>query len=345
MKVEQDTWTIKKLIKQKNWINLNPIWQRGPAWREPRQVLLIDSILREMDIPKVYLRKLGAGAPFKFDAVDGQQRLRALWEFFDDKLPLQYVEPLDIVDGHSINGKTFSQLHQDLQDRFSNFQVSIAQIKEATNDEITNLFSRLQMGVSLNPAELRNAILGPATHVVTAMAQHRFFEYSKIPDIRYKRQDYLTHIMAIAAFEGARNIKAPDLRIFVREYNSKDTATLLELAAGVGEALNVVHEVNQLLNFSIIHKWIFVDLCWFVLRRLKRGDVIEAQVLAKSFAAFDKYRREHTRAPEKVLDPNGLPSKLRRHMYNYLVAFKTQGGTKENLRARAQAFDAFCANV
>ena len=58
MKIRQETWTVNELVKNKSKINLNPSWQRGPAWKLPRQVLLIDSILRGMDIPKVYLRSL-----------------------------------------------------------------------------------------------------------------------------------------------------------------------------------------------------------------------------------------------------------------------------------------------
>ena len=56
MKIDQELWNIRKLIDAKNAINLNPMWQRGPTWQQARQVLLVDSILRGMDIPKIYLR-------------------------------------------------------------------------------------------------------------------------------------------------------------------------------------------------------------------------------------------------------------------------------------------------
>lgn len=48
MQVKQQTWSIEKLVSNSAKINLNPSWQRGPAWQLPRQVLLIDSILRGM---------------------------------------------------------------------------------------------------------------------------------------------------------------------------------------------------------------------------------------------------------------------------------------------------------
>ncbi|WP_352631184.1 DUF262 domain-containing protein [Mesorhizobium sp. M0496] len=80
MQIHQGTWTVDRLFSERENINLNPQWQRGPAWKPPRQVLLVDSILRGMDIPKVYLRVRNGDAVFTHDAVDGQQRLRALWE-------------------------------------------------------------------------------------------------------------------------------------------------------------------------------------------------------------------------------------------------------------------------
>lgn len=169
MKVKQTTWSIKKLIKAKGKINLNPTWQRGPAWRLPRQVLLIDSILRGMDIPKVYLRCLSAGNAHAHDAVDGQQRLRAIWEFRAGDFSLDYPEELPPIDAHDIKGKTFAELHKSLRDRFEAFEVSVAEITNATNDEITNLFARLQMGLALNPAELRNAMLGPMRHMIDSV--------------------------------------------------------------------------------------------------------------------------------------------------------------------------------
>ena len=78
MHIRQRRWRINKLVRLQEAINLNPYWQRGPAWKPERQVLLIDSILRGMDISKIYLRNLGEDGIYDFDAVDGQQRLRAI---------------------------------------------------------------------------------------------------------------------------------------------------------------------------------------------------------------------------------------------------------------------------
>ena len=346
MEVVQTRWSIQKLVLHRSKINLNPVWQRGPAWKLPRQVLLIDSILRGMDIPKVYLRRLPARGPYQYDAVDGQQRLRAIWEFRAGGLALVHPDALPEIDGHPVNGLTFDDLHADLQTRFNNFVVSVAEIVKANNDEITNLFSRLQMGVSLNPAELRNAIVGPMRHVIDAMAtSHEFFLNSRIPDARYKRQDYVTHAFAMAAYRGHQDIKAADLKKMVRDFGPSETDRILELSARVGDALNVLAEINTQVGFGVTQKWIFVDLFWLILQRHEAGVAMDAAKVASCYREFEKRRREFNGRPEVLIRGRRRDPALDRHLYNYIMAFRTQGGQQGNLNIRNAAIRAFCPDI
>lgn len=338
--------TIKELVKNKSKINLNPSWQRGTAWKLPRQVLLIDSILRGMDIPKVYLRSLPPGNAHTHDAVDGQQRLRAIWEFRAGQYSLEYPEPLAPIGIHPVAGVKFGDLHKSLRDKFESFTVSVAAITNATNDEITNLFSRLQMGVSLNPAELRNAILSPMRHVIDSIAtSHEFFLESRIPDTRYKRQDYLAHIFAMGAYKGTKDIKAPDLKRMVTEFGPDKADQLLQVTSVVGDALNVLAKVNECIDYRITQKWIFVDLCWLIMQQQTSGGIVDPGDLAESYSEFEKLRRTYNSHPEDLIKTaEGHPKeiKLNRHLYNYIIAFRAQGATHGNLKTRNAALRAFC---
>ncbi len=346
MNIVQQAWSIERVHAERDSINLNPQWQRGPAWKGPRQVLLIDSLLRGMDIPKVYFRKLSTPSAFKFDAVDGQQRLRAIWMFADDELRLDYTETLPPIDGHPVNGLIFSELHADLRKRFCSFILSVAEIDAATNDEITSLFARLQMGVSLNPAELRNAMLSPMRHLVSTMAAgHEFFLNSRIPEARYKRHDYATHAFAMAAYAGKQDIKAPDLKRMISEYDHTRTEEALEVSAQVGDALNVLDTVNALLDFRITQKWIFVDLSWLIMQRQASGAVVSPEKLADSFRAFERRRREFNSRPELLIRGKRTNPALDRHLYQYINAFRMQGGIHTNLQLRNAALRAHCPNI
>jgi hypothetical protein len=346
MQIRQRQWTVERLFKERESIDLNPAWQRGPAWKKSRQVLLIDSILRGMDIPKVYLRKLPAGNTHAYDAVDGQQRLRAIWEFKAGLIRLDYLEELKPIDSHEVAGRTYATIHKDLRARFNRFGVSVGEIVKATQDEIRNLFSRLQMGVSLNPAELRNAIGGPMRHVIDAIAtSHEFFLDCRISDERYKRQDYATHAFAMAAYGGTRDIKAPELRHMVIDYGPDRSEEVLKLSADVGDTLNVLTKVNQLVGNRIVQKWIFVDLCFLIMQRHKAGSVVDPEKLYRAYHSFDLLRRQHTADPGELVRGKRMNKILDRHLYDYLQAFRAQGALSSNLLTRAAALAAFCPDI
>ncbi|WP_085654941.1 MULTISPECIES: DUF262 domain-containing protein [unclassified Pseudomonas] len=347
MEIKQYTLPISKLISLRASINLNPVWQRGAAWKAPRKALLIDSMLRSMDIPKIYLRKLPANGAHHYDAVDGQQRMRAIWEFRSGELSLEHPDALPPICGHVIHGKTFNQLPKLLRDKFDVFEVSVAEIISATNDEITNLFARLQLGVALNPAELRNAMMGPLRHMIDSIATgHEYFSASRIPDVRYKRQDYVSHLFAMAAYDGQRNIKAPDLKKMVVEFGVDRAADVLRISSRVSEALTVLAEVDGCLGHRLTQKWLFVDLTWLIMQQQLAGIEVNAEELADNFSEFESLRRQYTRYPESLLQDahkqsraNKLWNKL---LYDYIMAFRAQGATHANLKTRNVSLRAFC---
>lgn len=345
MKIKLHNWAITKLVADRPSINLNPTWQRGAAWKLPRKILLIDSILRGMDIPKVYLRKLPDNGAHKHDAVDGQQRIRAIWEFRAGAFSLNYPDPLPKIGAHSIHGLKFSQLHKSLRDHFDAFEVSVAEITSTDNDEITNLFARLQLGVALNPAELRNAMLAPARHVIDSIASgHSFFDATKIPNTRYKRQDYVAHVFAMAAYKGLKNIKAPDLKKMILEFGPDKAPDLLVISSSVNDALTVLEEVDVQLKRQITQKWLFVDLVWLIVQQQVAGVEVNADDLAESFMEFDDLRRRYTSKPEDLLQAEGTAKQLRlnKALYDYIMAFRAQGATHANLKTRNASLRAYC---
>ncbi len=309
-------------------------------------MLLIDSILRGMDIPKIYLRKNGPGSPHAHDAVDGQQRLRAIFEFRGGNLPLQFTDPLPQIDGHNVHGLTYAQLAAPLRARFDGFKVVVSEILESTQDEISSLFSRLQMGVSLNPAELRNAMGGPLQHTITVIAEtHGFFENSRISGSRYKKSDFATLLFGMAAHAGRKDLKAPDLRALIASYGPDRADEILEMAAEVGDALNVLEEMNAELGGKLTQKWIVMDLGWLIMERQRAGRSTDVAKLAAAYRDFDARRLEFNSRPEVLIRGRRKNPALDRHLYNYINAFRLQGATAANIRIRAGALKAHLANI
>ena len=149
----------------------------------------------------------------------------------------------------------------------------------------------------------------------------------------------------MAAYQGAKDVKAPDLKRMVTEFDVSRTDEVLDLSSAVGDALTILAAVEKNLSRKITQKWIFVDLCWLIMQQQSASESINANELAESFKAFETLRREYLKHPEdliRVTDVAPKQNRLNRHLYDYIMAFRAQGGTHANLRVRNTALRAFC---
>lgn len=85
MEMKKQPFAIPTVCKMQNRIDPTPDYQRPPAWSRKQKQLLMDTILRNYDIPKFYWRKVNRTDGVQYEVVDGQQRLRAIWEFEADE--------------------------------------------------------------------------------------------------------------------------------------------------------------------------------------------------------------------------------------------------------------------
>ena len=111
MEINKKTWAAFSLHQLKKNIDTNPDYQRPAVWTKAQKQLLIDTILHGYDVPKLYFRKISKN-PEKFDVVDGQQRLRAIWGFMDDEYPIG--KDCDPINGIEVAGKKYSELDLDI---------------------------------------------------------------------------------------------------------------------------------------------------------------------------------------------------------------------------------------
>lgn len=71
-----------------NRLNLKPDYQRTEVWSEAAQIMLIDTILQNIPMPKVFLTARIVDRRTYRTVIDGQQRLRAILRFINDDLAL-----------------------------------------------------------------------------------------------------------------------------------------------------------------------------------------------------------------------------------------------------------------
>ena len=180
MSITKMTWTAQSAYRRRKGIDTNPDYQRPAVWTRAQKQLLIDSMLREYDVPKFYLHRTGKDT---YDVIDGQQRLRAIWEFFDGGFALS--KNADAVDGYEIKGKKYDELDYDIQDRINSYDLDFVVLDYVEEDEIREMFLRLQNGTSLKAQEKRNAMPGRMGDYVRTIAKHPFFSKVNFSNSRF----------------------------------------------------------------------------------------------------------------------------------------------------------------
>jgi hypothetical protein len=138
---------------EKRELVLNPSFQRRSVWDVQAKVLLIDTILRKMPVPKIYMRtKLDTRTKRSIrEVVDGQQRLRAILDFANDDLTLTKR-------AGEFAGLKYSDLDDDLQEQFLSYPLAVDSLLNASDTDVLDVFARLNSyTVSLVAAEKRHA--------------------------------------------------------------------------------------------------------------------------------------------------------------------------------------------
>ncbi len=220
MKPSTKPWPLKSIHGIRARINTNPDFQRPAVWGRAQKQLLIDSILRDYDIPKLYWRKTGS-KPDTYDVVDGQQRLRAVWEYFDGifKLP-KNSDPIEDNDVASVG---YDDLSDDLRLKLDVYPLDIIVLEGIEEDEVREMFLRLQNGTTLKAQEKRNAYPGQMRDFVKSLVDHSFFTKVGFKNSRYNHDLVAAQMVCLELAGGPINIKNADLNRMYRDYTNFDT--------------------------------------------------------------------------------------------------------------------------
>ena len=223
-----DTLYIKHQLESGR-LNPNPEYQRNAVWTRPQKQLLIDSILRGYDLPKFYWRKKSNN----WEIVDGQQRTLAICDYLAGRFALgKDFEPIEGSNGQSYNvsRKNYNELDAYLKDGLDRYTITVVEIEEATDDEISELFQRLQNGTSLKTSEKLHADNGElATYLKELVGVSNLWkEWTNIKNVRF--DDFLNAMILWRLFSegGPADIKKEQLGKLLDEKPSQERKKLFE---------------------------------------------------------------------------------------------------------------------
>jgi len=167
-----------------------PPYQRKSVWSKDKKQALMDSLFRRYYIPKLVIREVRLSEHQTVnEIIDGQQRITAVQEFFNNQYPL----PKTLIDvDKSLPGLYYNGLDTDIRkfiDKSLKYQADVIKNIDKPHDVnhqiiATEIFWRLQQGESLNYMEVAHAKLSSLTrNFIVKYADDQTFDYKNYAPI------------------------------------------------------------------------------------------------------------------------------------------------------------------
>ena len=298
MDCNKKPWPIASVFGIRERVDTRPDYQRPAVWTQSQKQLLIDTILRSYDIPKLYWRKVGSG-PDRYEVVDGQQRLRAIWEYCSGELALP--RDADPIDGCQIAGMKYAQLPDDLRIAFDTYALDVIVLSEVDEEEVREMFLRLQNGTSLKAQEKRNAMPGRMRDFVKELAGHPLFAHCGFTNARYLFDHVSAQVTLIELTGGPCHVKNANLNAMYRDQAEFEAAG--PKAKKIRRVLDYLlrmfpEKTPELERFNVISLYVMVSQ---LLERYVVPD--RGAEIASWFLDFETHRRAQAQLSEDEADP------------------------------------------
>jgi hypothetical protein len=199
-----------KQLHDENQLTLAAEFQRNSVWPRPAKAYLIDTILNDRPIPLLFFQRAASAQTGRpgYIVIDGQQRLRAIFEFLDDRFRL------------SESGKSsrfYNKLHSELDDSdriaIADYDLVVQELSGYTDEDIKDIFVRMnKYVVKLSPQELRHAkAKGKFSEFVERLGKWSYWKDNRIisaQQIKRMRAVEFAAELVILLIEGPQDKKA-----------------------------------------------------------------------------------------------------------------------------------------
>lgn len=297
MKTKMESRRVEELVdwRRNDIAKVNPEYQRGEVWNDHQRKRLVDSVFRSFQLPIIYLHKATTVSyglqQDRLEIIDGQQRMEALYRFAVGALKLyerddpeaefpRFLHETDCPWG----GKAFKDLDEGLQQAFLNSKIQVAFVESDDNNEIRELFVRLQAGSHLNAQERRDALPGGFCEFILGLGGkpeivrfpgHRFFPelMGLDPKRKYDRGKtrqmaaQLTGLLLERHLNGKEftDIRAKELNGWYHQYLDFDPESALcnRITTILDKLLSLLGDgKRRLKGHEAIHLVLFLDSIW-----------------------------------------------------------------------------------
>jgi uncharacterized protein with ParB-like and HNH nuclease domain len=218
-------WSAKQLTKsiEKGTIKFDSAVQRGYVWDNERKSLLIHSMIENYPIPAFYAAK----DENVYQFLDGKQRSNAIADYINNKYDLIGVPEVTLDSGETldINDMAFVSLPEELQDRIKDYSLTVYYFDGITDEEINELFYRLNNGKALSSIELTR-VKAKSIDKIKEIGKHSIFNSALTEKAinKYTNEDIVIKSWAILNNDNA-NFETKNIRPMIENAEITDEQT------------------------------------------------------------------------------------------------------------------------
>lgn len=301
--------TIWNVFRMRERIQIDPDYQRASdIWTLDKRQLLLDTILNNFDVPKLYLHKFKepiqkGGKTCDYAIIDGRQRLESIWSFIEGKIALDddfiYFNDATLKAG----GMKYAELgkfYPELKVSFDSFPLSVVCIETEDIEMIEEMFSRLNEAVPLAAAEKRNAYSGPIPGAIRELAAETFFKSAlPFPNKRYRHFDLAAKFLYAEHQGKVVDTKKTYLDKFVEGFANQPKQKKPQF---LGKAKDTVGRMAKVFaHKDFLLRQVGMVVVYYHLFRLAHEQGWEDDINRKSLLDFEKLREKNRVKAEKDL--------------------------------------------
>lgn len=186
-------------------IDVDADYQREKIWSIEQQEKLLDSIINDIDIPKIYLVKVEDNNNFDYECIDGKQRMTTLLRFFKPEPAEKFPVKIRFLQ-EKYTYKELKRGHPTIAKKIDDFDLSFCVYESIDDKHVREIFRRLQLGIRLNSGELLKTRTGTIRDFIYKEIGNDgpFFRNTNLSQKRFSRPFTLSQI-CINSFTRAKS--------------------------------------------------------------------------------------------------------------------------------------------
>jgi hypothetical protein len=253
-------WTVNQFMSELNKGKVSftyPIQRAGEQWDLWQKSLLIHSLSEDFPVPSLYAIEEELEVPQKKDPskvkkvkvyqiLDGKQRLTNINAFINLEYALHEDTPNAVIDGESyeLAERRFDELDQVVQDAIQNFGLLIYKIEDATDEQIEDIFIRLNNGTPLSKQQKSKGAMGADwAKLFTDIMSHNAIikKASFTPKQKREAQDEMTIVQTMMLLDKEytwNSISSNEIEEYAKTFRGNEQKK--EIVAKIVEALDYI---------------------------------------------------------------------------------------------------------